>query len=187
MVRLRGCAASAGQTSLADALAALASAERWTRRSSRAARAKSGGQGRNRTSDTRIFSAVLYQLSYLAPGSGPPSRLRRYGETTFAWPTVAHAARWRERRLEKRGRKTFEYIKGVCSYFQPDCWQTCLSRKRPWRFFLRDPVLSNWRRPCLLRRYGAPPPRQGQSHESGHATASTRTGGVVGAPVPLSG
>jgi hypothetical protein len=26
-----------------------------------------GGQGRNRTSDTRIFSAVLYQLSYLAP------------------------------------------------------------------------------------------------------------------------
>ena len=30
------------------------------------ARAKAGGQGRNRTSDTRIFSAVLYQLSYLA-------------------------------------------------------------------------------------------------------------------------
>ena len=29
-------------------------------------RAKAGGQGRNRTSDTRIFSAVLYQLSYLA-------------------------------------------------------------------------------------------------------------------------
>ena len=29
--------------------------------------AKAGGQGRNRTSDTRIFSAVLYQLSYLAP------------------------------------------------------------------------------------------------------------------------
>ena len=28
--------------------------------------AKVGGQGRNRTSDTRIFSAVLYQLSYLA-------------------------------------------------------------------------------------------------------------------------
>jgi hypothetical protein len=27
-----------------------------------------GGQGRNRTSDTRIFSAVLYQLSYLAVG-----------------------------------------------------------------------------------------------------------------------
>src|SRR5712672_3432479 len=32
-----------------------------------------GGQGRNRTSDTRIFSPLLYQLSYLAgpvhPGS----------------------------------------------------------------------------------------------------------------------
>src|SRR5262245_40968352 len=26
----------------------------------------SGGQGRNRTSDTRIFSPLLYQLSYLA-------------------------------------------------------------------------------------------------------------------------
>jgi hypothetical protein len=25
-----------------------------------------GGQGRNRTADTGIFSAVLYQLSYLA-------------------------------------------------------------------------------------------------------------------------
>ena len=29
-------------------------------------RAKAGGQGRNRTSDTVIFSHVLYQLSYLA-------------------------------------------------------------------------------------------------------------------------
>ena len=26
----------------------------------------SGGQGRNRTTDTRIFSPLLYQLSYLA-------------------------------------------------------------------------------------------------------------------------
>src|SRR4051794_11293511 len=26
-----------------------------------------GGQGRNRTADTRIFSPLLYQLSYLAP------------------------------------------------------------------------------------------------------------------------
>ena len=25
------------------------------------------GQGRNRTDDTRIFSPLLYQLSYLAP------------------------------------------------------------------------------------------------------------------------
>jgi hypothetical protein len=30
------------------------------------ARAKDGGQGRNRTIDTRIFSPLLYQLSYLA-------------------------------------------------------------------------------------------------------------------------
>ena len=29
---------------------------------------KSGGQGRNRTTDTRIFSPLLYRLSYLAIG-----------------------------------------------------------------------------------------------------------------------
>ena len=29
---------------------------------------KSGGQGVNRTPDTRIFSPLLYQLSYLATG-----------------------------------------------------------------------------------------------------------------------
>ena len=28
-----------------------------------------GGQGRNRTTDTRIFSPLLYQLSYLAAGT----------------------------------------------------------------------------------------------------------------------
>ena len=28
------------------------------------------GQGRNRTADTRIFSPLLYQLSYLAVGAG---------------------------------------------------------------------------------------------------------------------
>ena len=36
-----------------------------------------GGQGQNRTADTGIFSAVLYQLSYLAErklsGVGPES------------------------------------------------------------------------------------------------------------------
>ena len=44
-----------------------------------------GGQGRNRTTDTRIFSPLLYQLSYLAaggcvlerPGAAPSSNLRR--------------------------------------------------------------------------------------------------------------
>ena len=30
--------------------------------------ALSGGQGRNRTTDTRIFNPLLYQLSYLAAG-----------------------------------------------------------------------------------------------------------------------
>jgi hypothetical protein len=29
-----------------------------------------GGQGRNRTTDTRIFNPLLYQLSYLAEGAG---------------------------------------------------------------------------------------------------------------------
>ena len=29
-----------------------------------------GGQGRNRTTDTRIFSPLLYQLSYLAAAGG---------------------------------------------------------------------------------------------------------------------
>ena len=46
-----------------------------------------GGQGRNRTTDTRIFSPLLYQLSYLAAGgcvlerprAAPSSNLRRYG------------------------------------------------------------------------------------------------------------
>jgi hypothetical protein len=35
-----------------------------------------GAQGRNRTTDTMIFSHVLYQLSYLGagPGGGPPGQ-----------------------------------------------------------------------------------------------------------------
>lgn len=33
--------------------------------------ALSGGQGRNRTTDTRIFSPLLYQLSYLAMQDWP--------------------------------------------------------------------------------------------------------------------
>ena len=35
----------------------------------------SGGQGRNRTTDTRIFSPLLYQLSYLA-AEGERARIR---------------------------------------------------------------------------------------------------------------
>ena len=34
-------------------------------------KAIAGGQGRNRTTDTRIFSPLLYQLSYLAYVSWP--------------------------------------------------------------------------------------------------------------------
>ena len=33
-----------------------------------------GGQGRDRTGDTRIFSPLLYQLSYLATGFGGNGR-----------------------------------------------------------------------------------------------------------------
>jgi len=36
----------------------------------------SGAQGRNRTSDTRIFNPLLYQLSYLGP---EPAMGRRNG------------------------------------------------------------------------------------------------------------
>ena len=35
-----------------------------------------GGQGRDRTGDTRIFSPLLYQLSYLATGLGVNGRSR---------------------------------------------------------------------------------------------------------------
>jgi hypothetical protein len=36
-----------------------------------------GGQGRNRTSDTVIFSHVLYQLSYLAPQERLPKDVQK--------------------------------------------------------------------------------------------------------------
>jgi predicted membrane protein len=36
-----------------------------------------GAQGRNRTTDTRIFNPLLYQLSYLGPGSGRLGRKAR--------------------------------------------------------------------------------------------------------------
>jgi hypothetical protein len=38
---------------------------------------KNGAQGRNRTTDTAIFSRMLYQLSYL--GIRPRRRSRRVG------------------------------------------------------------------------------------------------------------
>jgi hypothetical protein len=45
---------------------------------------KDGGQGRNRTTDTRIFNPLLYRLSYLAP-----VRLSSDGESDFS---CCHAA-----------------------------------------------------------------------------------------------
>ncbi len=35
-----------------------------------------GGQGQNRTADTRIFNPLLYRLSYLAIGMGGPQEGR---------------------------------------------------------------------------------------------------------------
>jgi hypothetical protein len=59
--------------------------------------AKIGGQGRNRTADTRIFSPLLYQLSYLAPGAAGillyllrKSR-RRTADADFSFGTVGLA------------------------------------------------------------------------------------------------
>ena len=41
---------------------------------------RSGGQGRNRTNDTRIFSPLLYQLSYLATvGAGRTTGFQKGG------------------------------------------------------------------------------------------------------------
>jgi tRNA threonylcarbamoyladenosine biosynthesis protein TsaB len=40
---------------------------------------KAGGQTRNRTEDTRIFSPLLYQLSYLAPTERPEETAARSG------------------------------------------------------------------------------------------------------------
>jgi hypothetical protein len=39
-----------------------------------------GGQGRNRTTDTRIFSPLLYQLSYLAITRSFSGRMLALGE-----------------------------------------------------------------------------------------------------------
>jgi len=38
-----------------------------------------GAQGRNRTSDTRIFNPLLYQLSYLGPCGGRGARRKARG------------------------------------------------------------------------------------------------------------
>jgi hypothetical protein len=69
-----GCVS--GRPSLLRSYGGHPSREGWlaTHRSFALRRAKGGGQGRNRTSDTVIFSHVLYQLSYLASVSMLRSR-----------------------------------------------------------------------------------------------------------------
>ena len=46
--------------------------------------AKDGGQRRDRTADTRIFSPLLYQLSYLAP----IEEAQYYGKSVGCQPGV---------------------------------------------------------------------------------------------------
>ena len=41
---------------------------------------KNGAQGRNRTSDTRIFSPLLYRLSYLGTGRAAPTEVCTKGD-----------------------------------------------------------------------------------------------------------
>ena len=49
-----------------------------------------GGQGRNRTTDTRIFSPLLYQLSYLA-AEGERARIRPAATAPVKRPPHAHS------------------------------------------------------------------------------------------------
>ena len=44
-----------------------------------------GGSGRNRTSDTRIFSPLLYRLSYLASIMAVPTRLELAISSVTDW------------------------------------------------------------------------------------------------------
>lgn len=64
--------------------------ERTRRRKNRAGEAN-GAQGRNRTTDTAIFSRMLYQLSYLGVlqerGQGPSS-----GRFIVGWRRPVHPA-----------------------------------------------------------------------------------------------
>ena len=57
-----------------------------------------GAQGRNRTTDTRIFNPLLYQLSYLGVRSRfRPSAFYRDGQTRCPSPSVCFRARARDR------------------------------------------------------------------------------------------
>ena len=60
-----------------------------------------GGQGQNRTADTRIFSPLLYQLSYLAIFSGVAKRLLRrfasHNDTCVSFSVLAYLVASRPR------------------------------------------------------------------------------------------
>jgi hypothetical protein len=45
-----------------------------------------GAQGRNRTTDTAIFSRMLYQLSYLGISKGPRKRRRAIERAVYSGP-----------------------------------------------------------------------------------------------------
>jgi hypothetical protein len=74
-----------------------------------------GAQGRNRTTDTCIFSAVLYQLSYLGPFDPPGVRAggrferRRYKGSILRCPAARHSA-GRMRRARPAALRRREHI-----------------------------------------------------------------------------
>jgi hypothetical protein len=45
-----------------------------------------GAQGRNRTTDTAIFSRMLYQLSYLGVSKGPRKKRRTIERAVYSGP-----------------------------------------------------------------------------------------------------
>ena len=60
-------------------------------------RIRVGGQGRDRTADTTIFSRVLYQLSYLTPMrmAEPPDTVRPVGRGSLVPPGTVMPGRFR--------------------------------------------------------------------------------------------
>ena len=59
-----------------------------------------GAQGRNRTTDTRIFSPLLYQLSYLGPA---PAWRRKGGLLRKALGAVQHDGTPRRTAMDRAG------------------------------------------------------------------------------------
>ncbi len=74
-----------------------------------------GGQGRNRTTDTRIFSPLLYQLSYLAPGRRPVARRALSGRVRVRAGDSRREARNLNRRADTAGRDRVSNLPGSSS------------------------------------------------------------------------